>query len=73
MVRERILDGQLGDAELTMRDLRLIQDRFIATLKNMLHSRIAYPKDEDENRGEKRSAPDADTGGGRPQVDPAGR
>ncbi len=65
IVREKILDGQLDDSDLTLKDLRLVQDRFVATLKNMLHSRIEYPNEDDESRNPKRAEPDAGAGNGR--------
>lgn len=71
-VRDRILDGQLDDAELTLRELRVVQERFVATLKNMLHSRIAYPKDDDEDRVEKRPAQDEGVEQRRSEAAPTG-
>lgn len=44
LIEERIADGQLGDCDLTLADLRVISERFRFTLMTMLHSRIAYPK-----------------------------
>jgi hypothetical protein len=46
LIEERIADGQLGDCDLTLADLRIIGERFRFTLMTMLHSRIAYPKPE---------------------------
>jgi putative nucleotidyltransferase with HDIG domain len=45
LVEERIADGQLDDCDLTLGDVKLIQERFRFTLMTMLHSRIAYPRD----------------------------
>ena len=50
--RRRLRDGQLNDAVITFNELSKIRDSFVLTLTTMLHSRIAYPKDEeveDEN------------------------
>jgi putative nucleotidyltransferase with HDIG domain len=46
LIEERIADGQLGDCDLTLADLKIIGERFRFTLMTMLHSRIAYPKPE---------------------------
>ncbi len=47
LVRVRVLDGQLDDCPLTLRELAIVKDSFAATLRSMLHSRIDYPKDDD--------------------------
>lgn len=43
--------GQLADTELTLRDLRMIRESFVKTLKNTHHLRIQYPelKEKTEN------------------------
>ncbi len=46
LIEERIADGQLDECDLTLGDLRVIAERFRFTLMTMLHSRIAYPKQE---------------------------
>src|SRR4029077_8819460 len=46
LIEERIADGQLDDCDLTLGDIKVIQERFRFTLMTMLHSRIAYPKPE---------------------------
>ena len=40
---ERIADGQLDDAPLTLVEITRIKNSFQFTLLNMLHSRVAYP------------------------------
>ena len=42
-LEKRIIDGQLDDCDLTMREIQAIAEDFAHTLTNMLHSRIAYP------------------------------
>jgi putative nucleotidyltransferase with HDIG domain len=44
IIRDRLEDGQLDDAPLTMREIRLLAESFRFTLQSMLHSRVAYPK-----------------------------
>jgi len=43
MIQGRILDGQLKDCDLTLRELEVISESFKYTLQSMLHSRVAYP------------------------------
>ncbi len=45
--RKKIRDGQLDSAELSFRELAIVRKSFVKTLTTMLHSRIVYPKDED--------------------------
>ncbi len=46
IVGERIAEGQLEDAPLTLEELTRIKQSFQFTLLNMLHSRVAYPTGE---------------------------
>src|SRR5438094_4115749 len=46
LIGQRIADDQLVECDLTLRDVRVIAERFRFTLMTMLHSRIAYPKQE---------------------------
>jgi putative nucleotidyltransferase with HDIG domain len=49
LFRKRIRDRQLDDAELTFGELARIRESFVKTITTMLHGRIAYPKDEQNN------------------------
>ncbi len=52
--RNRILDGQLNDSELSMSEIHTVEDTIIKTLTTMLHGRIAYPKlDDNESQSDK--------------------
>ncbi|HEV2841068.1 MAG TPA: HDIG domain-containing protein [Chthoniobacterales bacterium] len=44
LIAKRISDGQLVECDLTLADLNTIAERFRFTLMTMLHTRIAYPK-----------------------------
>ncbi len=48
LVRETITDriraGQLSDTDLTLRDLRTVEDAFVAALQGVYHPRIRYPR-----------------------------
>ena len=46
-ILKRLLDGQLDESDLTLNDLRLIEESFVRTLTSMYHSRIKYPKGPD--------------------------
>ncbi|MSU48021.1 MAG: HDIG domain-containing protein [Opitutus sp.] len=46
IVGERIADGQLDEAPLTLEEITRIKNSFQFTLLNMLHSRVAYPSTE---------------------------
>ena len=55
VVDQRIADHQLDECDLTLNNIRIVADRFRFTLMTMLHSRIAYPKQESKSnvpRGE---------------------
>lgn len=43
LCRERLEDGQLDEAPITLRDLATVQRSFIETLSGVYHPRIAYP------------------------------
>ena len=45
--RDRLNDGQLDNATLTLADLAKIKKSFAATLRSMMHTRIEYPKIEE--------------------------
>jgi len=44
IVKERMTDGQLADAPLTMHDLTVIQRTFVNVLDGMYHPRLEYPE-----------------------------
>ncbi|NNE93187.1 MAG: HDIG domain-containing protein, partial [Verrucomicrobiales bacterium] len=44
LVKDRLHDGQLDNAALTLRDLATIKQSFLVTLRSMMHTRIEYPK-----------------------------
>ncbi len=49
--RQRIRDGQLDNANLTFGEMKTIRESFVSTLSTMLHGRISYQK-EDDNEGD---------------------
>jgi hypothetical protein len=46
LIEERIADRQLDECDLTLGEVKIIAERFRFTLMTMLHTRIAYPKQE---------------------------
>ncbi len=45
----KIRDGQMDYANLTMAEINIVKQSFIFSLSNMLHGRIPYPKDHENN------------------------
>jgi cyclic-di-AMP phosphodiesterase PgpH len=43
LLEERLADGQFDDAEITLRDLRVVRDTIVESLVGIYHPRIAYP------------------------------
>ncbi len=46
LFESRLRDGQLDECNLTLSELNKIKQAFVFSLTNMLHGRVAYPKDE---------------------------
>ncbi len=46
MISARLADGQLNQADLTLRDLDVISSVFVKVLTGIFHSRIEYPDDD---------------------------
>ena len=44
LVMERLQDGQFDECDLTMKELKVIEDSLVKSLCGMYHTRIAYPK-----------------------------
>lgn len=51
LIRKRLLDGQLDHSELSLMELHQVSEAIKQTLRNMLHGRIAYPKEDTEAQG----------------------
>lgn len=48
MIDKRLIDGQLKECDLSMRELETVCESFRNTLQSMMHSRIAYPDDKEK-------------------------
>ncbi|MCW0484133.1 HD family phosphohydrolase [Gaoshiqia sediminis] len=45
MVQQKVDDGQLDNADLTLRDIRIVKETLTEKLMNIYHIRIEYPKE----------------------------
>lgn len=60
-INDKFSDGQFNECNLTMRDLNLIRESFIKTLRSRFHSRIDYPSAK-KTTPEKKRPRDEETG-----------
>jgi len=44
MITDRLNDGQLSDCEMTMRDIKQVEESLVKSLCSIYHGRVAYPK-----------------------------
>jgi putative nucleotidyltransferase with HDIG domain len=58
----KLRDGQMDHADLTMAEINIIKQSFIFSLTNMLHGRIPYPKDHENNRNKPTEKPSDPSG-----------
>jgi putative nucleotidyltransferase with HDIG domain len=54
-INDRLGDGQLDECDLTLRDLEVIREAFLAVLQGIFHPRIQYPEATSQER-DRRSA-----------------
>ncbi len=50
LIEKRVLDGELDDSNLTLKDLAAVREAFTPILMGLFHGRISYPKTE-QTRG----------------------
>ncbi len=50
IISQRIEDGQLNESGLSLRDIDLVREAFISSLKGVFHPRIQYPSEEKETQ-----------------------
>ncbi len=48
LINDKVQSGQLSESNLTLKDLQGIEDAFVKVLIGVFHSRIEYPKKEEE-------------------------
>lgn len=56
IIRSRVNDGQLDECDLTLQDLKAIGTKFGFTLRSMMHTRVAYEKDDDGKEPDREAA-----------------
>jgi membrane-associated HD superfamily phosphohydrolase len=44
IIEGKIMDSQLDECDITLRDINLIADAFVKVLSGMYHTRVEYPK-----------------------------
>jgi cyclic-di-AMP phosphodiesterase PgpH len=54
IIYNKLNEGELEFSDLSMTELRVVQDAFLSILKGIFHSRIEYPEDYDLKKLEKR-------------------
>ena len=62
MVTRRLMDGQLDECDLTLREVHAIEDSLIKSLCGVYHSRIAYPTPDGERPSAAEMSPSRPTG-----------
>ncbi len=70
IIRGKVVGGQLDDADLTLRELATVRESLVRTLTTMHHSRIQYPKSDEEKEAAAHATP-RDPDQVEPAVDPA--
>ena len=45
-IQERLLESELDDCPLTVKDLKLVKESFVNSLTGIFHGRIEYPSHE---------------------------
>jgi cyclic-di-AMP phosphodiesterase PgpH len=61
IIFNKLNEGELESSDLSMTELRMIQETFLSLLKGIFHSRIEYPEDYDLKKLEKKIAENHDT------------
>jgi cyclic-di-AMP phosphodiesterase PgpH len=64
IIEERMNDGQFDECDLTLRDLKLIENAFVAQLLGMYHQRVAYPQNKVVELEARRAVAGGDRRGG---------
>ncbi len=57
IIQKRLIDGQLSECDMTMRELVTISESLKHSLHSMMHSRVAYPSDRSDKEKRETTAP----------------
>jgi len=60
VVMDRLNDGQFDDCDITLRELKLVEQSIVKSLCAIHHGRIKYPKGERRHAAEEKHRPDQD-------------
>jgi putative nucleotidyltransferase with HDIG domain len=71
LVMDRLHDGQFDESQLTITDLKRLEDCLVRGLTAVFHSRVAYPGQEKRERGPGRAAEGGNGNGRPPRAEPA--
>ncbi|MFW5873341.1 MAG: HD family phosphohydrolase [Bacillota bacterium] len=55
LIREKLIENQLDNSELTLKDLNIIAESFTRILTGIYHQRVEYPEDIEEEMGAEES------------------
>ena len=55
LIREKLIENQLDNSELTLKDLNIIAESFTRILTGIYHQRVEYPEDIEEEMGAKKN------------------
>lgn len=55
LIREKLIENQLDNSELTLKDLNIIAESFTRILTGIYHQRVDYPEDIEEEMGAKKN------------------
>ncbi len=56
IVSDRLNDGQFDECDITLRELRVVEESLVKTLCSVYHGRVAYPKAQKESEQQKHPA-----------------
>jgi putative nucleotidyltransferase with HDIG domain len=59
-IKIRMEQGQLDECDLTLRDLQIVRESFVDTLKGLYHTRIEYPEPEPAQEADQKREPGTD-------------
>ena len=61
IVSDRLNDGQFDDCDITLQQIRLVEESLVKSLCSIYHGRVAYPKahkHKEESKEESKEEPD---------------
>lgn len=71
VIRERIDEGEFDECDISLRDLRVVEETFVQTLNAVYHPRVEYPEPTERELAERGRLPEAAPASLRPRPRPA--